>query len=110
MAPESEDPIRRLLAELPQPRLSQGFSRELMRRVRLQQEAHERQRGVGRRLALLAYWLTAVLASACILRQGPLPEWMSATVWAVALLLVPAGYAAVLWSSMGGLAKREREV
>ena len=44
------------------------------------------------------------------LRHGPLPDWLSVLLWTGALLLVPAGYALVLWTTMGGLAKREREV
>ena len=57
---------------------------------------------------MIAYWLAALSASAGILRQGPLPEWASAMLWLVALLLVPVGYAIALWSSMGALANRER--
>ena len=110
MSLESEDPIRRLLADRPRPRLSEDFSYELMRRLRRQQQAHARQGGVGARLVLGGYWLAALVASAWILRQEPLPGWTVAALWAVALVLVPAGYAVVLWSSMGGLAKREREV
>jgi peptidoglycan/LPS O-acetylase OafA/YrhL len=110
MALEDDDEVRRLLAGRPRPQLSGDFSRELMRRVRQQHETHERQRGVGTRLVLGVYWLAALVATAWILRQGPLPEWLAALLWAGALLLVPAGYALVLWTSMGGLAKREREV
>jgi len=110
MALEDDDPIRRLLAERPRPRLSDDFSRELMRRVRQQQESRARQSGVGARLVLGVYWLAALVATAWILRQGPLPAWLTVVLWAGTLLLVPAGYALVLWTSMGGLAKREREV
>jgi hypothetical protein len=110
MALEDDDPLRRLLAQRPRPRLSDDFSRALMRRLRQQEPSLERQRGVGTRLVLGVYWLAALAATAWILRQGPLPGWMSAMLWAVALLLVPVGYAFVLWTTMGGLAKREREV
>lgn len=108
MALEDDDAIRRLLAGRPRPQLSQDFSRELMRRLRELELARERQRGVGRRLALWGYWLAALVASASILSQGPLPGWMTTSLWSVALVLVPAGYALVLWSGRGALAKHER--
>jgi hypothetical protein len=110
MALEDDDPIRRLLARQPRPRLSDEFSRELMRRVRQQEQSLERQRGLGTRLVLGAYWLAALVATAWILRQEPLPGWLVGLLWTGALLLVPAGYALALWTSMGGLAKHEREV
>ena len=108
MAIENEDSLRRLLAERARPRLSEDFARDLMRRVRLQQEADARQRGVGTRLVLGVYWLAALVASAWILGQGPLPEWVAAVLWCGALVLVPAGYAFALWSRPGALAGRER--
>ncbi len=107
MAIENEDALRRLLADRPRPRLPEDFSRELMRRVRQQQDADARQHGVGTWLVLGVYWLAALLASAWILRQGPLPDWATALLWAAGLLLVPASYAVVLWSSMGSLGSRE---
>ena len=110
MALEDDDPIRRLLARRPRPQLSDDFSRELMRRVRQRQETHGPLRRVGARLLLAVYWLAALVATAWILRQGPLPAWLTVVLWAGTLLLVPAGYALVLWTTMGGLAKREGEV
>ena len=110
MAHEDDDEVRRLLAQRARPQLSDDFSRELLRRVRRQEQSLERQRGVGTRLVLGAYWLAALAATAWILRQGPFPGWMSAGLWAGALLLVPASYAFVLWTTMGALAKRDREV
>ena len=104
MALENDD-WSRLLAGRPRPQLSEDFSHELMRRVRQQQEAG---RGVGARLMLSVYWLAALFASAWILRQGPLPAWAAALLWCAALLLVPAGYAFVLWSRPEALAGRER--
>jgi hypothetical protein len=106
MALENEDPIRRLLAGHARPVLPEGFSREVMRRVRQQGEA--RSHGVGARLVLGAYWLAALGASAWILRQGPLPEWAAAGLWCAALVLVPAGYAVALWSSLGAPVRGER--
>lgn len=98
MAPETEDPIRRLLAGRPRPQLPQDFADAVMRRVRQREGAYQRQHRVGARLVLVAYWLAAVGASAWILGQGPLPEWMTAILWVLALLLVPAGFAFALWS------------
>jgi hypothetical protein len=108
MALENDDAIRRLLVGCPRPQLAEGFARELMRRVEQQELDHARQRGVGTRLVLGAYWLAALAASAWILRQGPLPEWAAALLWCAALVLVPAGYAFALWSRPEALAGRER--
>jgi hypothetical protein len=105
MALENDDGIKRLLAGRPRPQLAEDFSRQLMRRVRQQEEAG---RGVGARLVLSAYWFTALGASAWILTQGPLPEWAAAVLWCGALVLVPAGYAFVLWSRPDAHASRER--
>lgn len=105
MALENDDGVRRLLAGRPRPQLADDFSRQLMRRVRQQEEAG---RGVGARLVLSAYWFAALGASAWILRQGPLPEWAAAVLWCGALVLVPAGYAFALWSRPEVLAGRER--
>jgi hypothetical protein len=95
MSPEDDDGVRSLLAGRPRPQLPDDFSRQLMRRVRQQEEAG---RGIGARLVLRAYWLAALGASAWILGQGPLPEWAAAVLWCAALVLVPAGYALALWS------------
>lgn len=109
MAPEDDDgAIRRLLARRPRPQLSQDFSRELMRRVRQQELAHDRRRSVSRRLGLTVYWLAAVAASTWILQQGALPGWTTTLLWSGAFLLVPAGYALALWSGLGDVAKHER--
>jgi hypothetical protein len=105
MALENDDGVRRLLAGHPRPQLAEDFSRQLMRRVRQQEEAG---RSVGARLVLRAYWFAVLGASAWILRQGPLPEWAAAVLWCAALVLVPAGYAAALWSRPEALASRER--
>ena len=105
MAPENDDGVRRLLAGRPRPQLAEDFSRQLMRRVRQQEEAG---RGVGARLVLSAYWFAALGASAWILRQGPLPEWTAAILWVLALLLVPAGFAFALWSRPGAAVTGER--
>jgi hypothetical protein len=105
MAFENDDGVRRLLAGRPRPQLAEDFSRQLMRRVRHQEEAG---RGVGARLVLSAYWFSALGASAWILRQGPLPEWAAAVLWCAALVLVPAGYAFALWSRPEALAGHER--
>ena len=104
MALENDDGVRRLLAGRPRPQLADDFSRQLMRRVRQQEEAV---RGVGARLVLGAYWLAALGASAWILGQAP-PEWAAAVLWCVALVLVPAGYAFALWSRPEVLAGRGR--
>jgi hypothetical protein len=108
MALEQEDPIRRLLADLPRPRLSEDFSHALMRRVRQEQDKDAHSHGVGARLVLGAYWLAALVASAAILHEGPLPAWATTSLWIAALVAVPAGYAIVLWSTMGALASRQR--
>jgi len=108
MAPETEDPIRRLLAARPRPQLPEDFAAAVMRRVRQQQQADERQHRVGARLVLGAYWLAAIGASAWILGQGPLPEWTTAILWVLALLLVPAGFAFALWSRPGAAVTGER--
>ena len=106
MALENDDGVRRLLAGRPRPQLAEDFSRQLMRRVRQQEEAGGR--GAGTRLVLRAYWFAALGASAWILGQGPLPEWAAAVLWCAALVLVPAGYAAALWSRPEAPASRER--
>jgi hypothetical protein len=108
MAPENDDPIRSLLARRPRTQLPDDFAFAVMRRVRQQQQADERQYRVGARLVLVAYWLAACGASAWILRQGPLPEWMGAILWVLVMLLVPAGFAFVLWSRLGAPATGER--
>jgi len=109
MAPETEDPIRRLLAARPRPQLPEDFAASVMRRGRQQQQqADELQHRVGARLVLGAYWLAATVASVWILGQGPLPEWATAILWVVALLLVPAGFAFALWSRLEAPATGER--
>ena len=109
MALEHEgDALRRVLAAHPRPQLTADFAVALMRRVRQQEQERARQRGVGTRLVLGAYWLAALAASAWILRQGPIPEWATTVLWGAAVLLVPVGYALVLWSSPAAFASRPR--
>jgi hypothetical protein len=106
--PSESDGLRRLLARHPPPRLAEDFTEGLMRRVQQDEHARRQQHSLGKRLVLAAYWLAVLSASAAILSQRPLPEWATALLWLIALVLVPAGYAIVLWSSMGALANRER--
>jgi hypothetical protein len=108
MTTDEDLALRRAFAKHPRPRLDASFPDELMRRLRHDERERERQHGVGKRLVLGAYWVAAASASAWILRQGPLPDWAAAGLWLAALALVPAGYAVVLWSTMGALAHRER--
>jgi hypothetical protein len=100
--------LRKALGAAPRPQSGPALAARVLRRVAEQEREAERQRRVGARLVLWAYWLAALAASTWILRQGPLPEWMSGVLWVAALLLVPAGYAFALWSRPDALARRER--
>jgi hypothetical protein len=100
--------LRRTLAPAPRPQPDPDFTARVLRQVAVREREAERQRRVGARLLLWAYWLAALAASAWILRQGPLPEWAASVLWVAALVLVPVGYALALWSRPDALARRER--
>jgi hypothetical protein len=90
--------LRRTLRAAPPPQPDPSLAGLVLRHVAEREREDERRRRVGARLVLWAYWLAAFAASAWILRQYPLPEWLAAVLWGVALAMVPAGYALALWS------------
>jgi hypothetical protein len=100
--------LRGTLEPAPRPRPDPELAARVLRRVAVRELEAERQRRVGARLVLWTYWLAALAASAFLLRQGPLPEWLASVLWVAALALVPLGYAFALWSRPDALARRER--
>jgi hypothetical protein len=100
--------LRETLRAVPRPKLDPVLADRVLKRAAEREREDERRRHVGARLVLWAYWLAAFAASAWILRQYPLPEWLTAVLWGIALAMVPAGYAFALWSRPDALARRER--
>ena len=95
---ESSDiAIRRLLSRYRRPAVTADFSSRVLRRVREHEGAQEQQRRMGARLLLLAYWLTAALASAWILVRLPWPEWAAPVAWGLAVAGAPVAYAIALF-------------
>ena len=100
--------LRETLRAAPRPKPDPALADRVLRRVAEREREGERRRHVGARLVLWAYWLAAFAASAWILRQYPLPEWLTAVLWGAAFAMVPVGYAVALWSRPDALARRER--
>jgi hypothetical protein len=100
--------LRKTLQAAPRPQSDPALAARVLRRVAEREREDERRRHVGARLVLWAYWLAAFAASTWMLRQYPLPEWLTAVLWGTALAMVPASYAFALWSRPDALARRER--
>jgi hypothetical protein len=88
---------RRLLSRYPRPALTTDFADGVLRRVREHERARERQRHLGARLVLGAYWLAAALASAWLLARTAWPEWVGPVAWGLAMAGAPLAYAITLF-------------
>jgi hypothetical protein len=88
--------LRQTLSAIERPQSSPGFADEVLRCVAAR-PADPRPGGRAARLLMAAYWLASGAGVLWLLWRLPAPAWGPTAAAAVAVVLVPAGFALYLW-------------